>query len=160
MTRSDLGVRLVLAMLTSIAGATVARAQDGFGSSLSGTTHPQGDIAPSAVRKMIMNKINGMNAAKEGIFNEDVTDAVAPYFPPGQSLKDTESVIANEGLGTLRRFKGKQDPSKGTMYVTSFGMMTGMGSSVYVVINFEFGGTTHETMAIQAVKAFIRAKSM
>jgi hypothetical protein len=112
------------------------------------------------IRRKIMGEIHYMNDTEQGIFHHDVTKTLAPYFPHGQAMRDTEAVIADHQLGALRKFKGEEDPSEGTMYMTSFEMMAGMGSNVYVVIDFDFDGATRDTMVLRRMKAFVRAKAM
>ena len=161
MTRSVILVRIAMVVLACVAGAPT-RADD---FSASPPARPSRATAPESaargkIRMMLMGKVDGMNAAQEGIFHEDVTTAVAPFFPVGQNLKDTEAVLREQDLGTLRKFKGEQDPAKGTMYVTTFMLMNGMASSIRVVLDFDFDGSTRETMIVRSMTAFISAKSM
>ena len=75
----------------------------------------------------------------------EVWSAVAKYFPQGQPLAETETVIQQQDLGHLQPFKGSQKSADGAMYVTRFSLMNGAFSEVYVVLNFEFTGTNPGT---------------
>ena len=160
MGQDGAGRRSMLVVLASIVGVSPVSA--GGLSTLSpvGPPRDRRSVARSEIRDKLMAKMHGMNAAQQGIFSEDVTEVVAPYFPAGQPLKTTEAVLAREGLGSLRKFRGEQDPSQGSMYVSSFDLMNGMGSTVYVVIDFDLDGDTRSTMTVRTVRAFIRSKSM
>lgn len=111
------------------------------------------------LRDVLMRKFDAMNAKHEGIFHEDVTSTVQPYFPLGQSIADTRKVIADQKLGALKPFKGTNDPGMGTMYVTRFALTNGMFAQTYVVLDFDFAGAAPD-MTLKAVKAFLRASNM
>jgi hypothetical protein len=107
----------------------------------------------------LMDEFYGMNRDRRGVFQDDITPMIAPYFPPGQPFAETERIVREQKLGTLQKFKGMQDPD-GTMFVTKFSLMTGMFSEVYVVLHFDFAGTTDTGMTLKKVAGFIRGGSM
>ena len=107
----------------------------------------------------LMSEFYSMNDTRRGVFQEDVTSILAPYFPPGQSFAETQKIIRDENLGSLQRFKGKQDADAGTMYVTRFSLMLGMFSEVYVVLHFDFEGSSEEDMVVKKIRAFLRGNS-
>ena len=112
------------------------------------------------LRKELMERASALQAAHHGIFREDVTATVLPAFPVGQTMAETEAILARQKLGTLRMFKGQQMPSEGTMYVSTFTLMSGMSSQIYVVLDFDYDGTKPDDMVLRKVKAFIRATNM
>jgi hypothetical protein len=121
---------------------------------------PKEDIAPiEGLHDRLMEEFYGMNRDRRGVFQDDVTAMIAPYFPPGQSFAETEKLVREQQLGTLQKFKGMQDPD-GTMFVTKFSLMTGMFSEVYVVLHFDFHGTTDADMTLKRVAGYIRGGSM
>lgn len=109
---------------------------------------------------VLMEKFHAMNAASKGIFHDDVTYVVAPIFPVGQRMSETKRIIAEQKLGALRIFKGEQDVTQGTMYVTKFYLMDAMFSHVEVVIDFDFEGTSETDMVLRKMNAFIDASNM
>ncbi len=123
------------------------------------------DIAPAKglrddLHERLMGKVHAMNDAGKGIFQDDISSLLTPYFPAGQSFADTRKVIDKMNLGTLQKFKGNPDPSGGTIYVTKFSVMDGMFTDVYVVLNFDFEGTTEADMKVKKATAFIRGSNM
>ncbi len=108
----------------------------------------------------LMSEFYSMNDTRQGVFQEDVTSILAPYFPPGQPFAETEKILQDENLGTLQRFEGKQDADAGTMYVTKFTLMLGMYSEVYVVLHFDFAGSSESDMVVKKIRAFLRGGSM
>jgi hypothetical protein len=113
-----------------------------------------------SLRAQVMTKFHSMNDAGNGIFSDDISAAVAKYFPHGQPLKETERVIQQQDLGHLQPFKGSGNPGDGAMYVTRFSLMSGTFSEVYVVLNFEFAGKTRDDMVVKKAMAFIRGSNM
>ncbi len=107
----------------------------------------------------LMDKFHDMNAAKQGIFQEDISAIVGAYFPPGQSFVETQRIIREQNLGSLMLFKGMQD-SPGTMYVSRFDLMNGMFSEVYVVLNFDFAGKTETDMTVTKAGGYLRGGGM
>lgn len=108
----------------------------------------------------LMSEFYSMNDERRGVFQEDVTSILAPYFPPGQPFLETEKILRDEDLGTLQRFEGKQDADAGKMYVTKFTLMLGMYSEVYVVLHFDFAGSSESDMVVKKIRAFLRGGSM
>jgi hypothetical protein len=118
------------------------------------------DVAPmEGLYDRLMDEFHTMNRERRGVFQDDITPMIAPYFPPGQPFAETEKLVREQKLGTLQKFKGMQDPD-GTMYVTKFSLMTGMFSEVYVVLHFDFQGTTDADMTLKRVAGYIRGGSM
>ena len=113
-----------------------------------------------SLRDVLMDKLNGMNAANTGVFHDDITPLVTPLFPPGQTFAETQAILRRQDLGQLKMFKGKQDMTDGKMYATMFMVVDGMASEVYVVIDFDFVGDSESTMVLKKTKAFLRATSM
>ena len=111
------------------------------------------------LHKMLMGKFDAMNSKSDGIFHEDVTPEIAAYFPVGQPMAETKKIIAEQKLGTLKPFKGTNDPGMGTMYVTRFDLMSHLFSHVYVVLDFDFDGAAPD-MRLKQMKAFLRASNM
>jgi hypothetical protein len=123
------------------------------------------DAAPAktlrdALTAPLMNKIHSMNDAGEGIFQEDVTSIVAPYFPPGQTFAETQKILKDQDLGSLRKFRGMQDHPGTTMYVARFNLMYGTFTQVYVVLNFDFAGGSEANMVLTKAGGFLRAGGM
>ncbi len=111
------------------------------------------------LRQMLMDKFDSMNSRSDGIFHEDVTPAVAAYFPVGQPMAATRKIIAAQKLGALKPFKGTNDPGMGTMFVTRFDLTSQIFSHVYVVLDFDFDGAEPD-MRLKAMKAYLRASNM
>ena len=111
------------------------------------------------LHQMLMGKFEAMNATKNGVFREDVTALVAPYFPVGQSKAETEKIIAEQHLGTMHPFKGTNDPGMGSMFVAKFDLTSHLFSHVYVVLDFDYDGKAPD-MKLKAMKAFLRASNM
>jgi hypothetical protein len=107
----------------------------------------------------LMDRFHWMNDTKQGIFQDDVTSIVAPYFPPGQTFAETKKIIKEQDLGTLQKFKGLDEPG-GRMYVSKFSLMNGMFSQVYVVLDFDFVGQNETDMVVRKVGGFLRANAM
>ena len=60
------------------------------------------------LHRMLMDKLDAMNAKDEGIFRDDITPSLAPYFPVGQPMAETKRIIAAQNrvmaaLGEKRR---------------------------------------------------------
>ena len=111
------------------------------------------------LHKMLMEKLDSMNASSEGIFHHDITPSLAAYFPVGQPMAETKKIIAAQNLGVLKPFKGTNDPGMGTMFVSKFDLVGHVFSHVYVVLDFDFDGKEPE-MKLKAMKAFLRASNM
>ena len=111
------------------------------------------------LHKMLMGKFDAMNSKSDGIFREDITPAVAAYFPVGQPMAETKKIIAAQKLGTLKPFKGTNDPGMGSMFVTKFDLTSHLFSHVYVVLDFDFDGAEPD-MKLKQMKAFLRASNM
>ena len=111
------------------------------------------------LHKMLMGKFDAMNTKSEGIFREDVTPSLAAYFPVGQPIAETRKIIADQKLGTLKPFKGINDPGMGTMFVSKFDLTSAMFSHVYVVLDFDFEGSEPD-MKLKMMKAYLRASNM
>lgn len=107
----------------------------------------------------LMDKFHAMNDAEQGFFQDDISPIVAPYFPPGQPFAETAKVIHEQNLGQLQKFKGMQDPGT-TAYVSRFSLMSGMFSEVYIVLNFEFEGSSEANMTVKKTTAYIRGGNM
>ncbi|WP_020174997.1 hypothetical protein [Methyloferula stellata] len=123
------------------------------------------DAAPAkalrdALTAPLMNKIHSMNDAGEGIFQVDVTSIVAPYFPAGQTFAETQKVLKEQDLGSLRKFQGMQDHPGTTMYVARFNLMYGAFTQVYVVLNFDFAGGSENNMVLTKAGGLLRAGGM
>lgn len=118
------------------------------------------DPAPMPdLHKMLMGKFDAMNSRSDGIFHEDITPSVAAYFPVGQPMAETKKIIADQKLGTLKPFKGTNDPGMGSMFVTKFDLTSHLFSHVYVVLDFDFDGAEPD-MKLKQMKAFLRASNM
>lgn len=118
------------------------------------------DPAPMPdLHKMLMGKFDAMNSRSDGIFREDITPSVAAYFPVGQPMAETKKIIADQKLGTLKPFKGTNDPGMGSMFVTKFDLTSHLFSHVYVVLDFDFDGAEPD-MKLKQMKAFLRASNM
>lgn len=111
------------------------------------------------LHKMLMEKLDAMNASSEGIFHHDITPSLSNYFPVGQPMAETKKIIAAQKLGTLKPFRGTNDPGMGTMYVTKFDLTGHIFSKVYVVLDFDFDGAEPD-MKLKQMKAFLRASNM
>ena len=111
------------------------------------------------LHKMLMGKFDAMNSKSDGIFREDITPSVAAYFPIGQPMSETRKIVAAQKLGTLKPFKGTNDPGMGTMFVTKFDLTSHLFSHVYVVLDFDFDGAEPD-MKLKQMKAFLRASNM
>ena len=107
-----------------------------------------------------MSTFHAMDAANRGIFQNDISTVVAPYFPPGQPFDKVKDTIESQKLGSLQPFKGKHDAIGGAMYVTRFSLMTGAFSEVYVVLNLDFTGKNEGDMVLQRAGGFIRGSNM
>lgn len=116
------------------------------------------DAAHGDLRKNLMDSFAAMNSANKGIFHDDVSSVVAPYFPLGQTFADTQTVIAAQHIGPLKPFKGKQ--IGGPMYVTKLNLMAETFGDIDVVLDFEFSGHTESDMVLTKVKAYVRATNM
>ena len=116
--------------------------------------------AAPALRDAVMAKFHAMNEGNQGIFHDDITPLVAPYFPDGQTFAETRKVLEDQKLGPMMLFKGRYDQREGRMYVSMFSVMTQMFSSVSVVVRFDFAGTTERTMVLRHVSAFLQASNM
>ena len=112
------------------------------------------------LRDVLMDRFHAMNAAEQGIFHQDISDVVAPYFPLGQSFAATKTMIKQQNLGILRPFKGDQPEPDGMMYVTRFSLMDAMFSDVYIVLDFDFEGRSEADMVLRKTSASIRAANM
>jgi hypothetical protein len=124
-----------------------------------GAASPETSLRKTLMDRL-MDKFHTMNDARQGFFQDDISTMVAPYFPPGQSFAETQKVIKEQNLGQLQKFEGQPDPNGDTMYVTKFNLMSGMFSQVYVVLNFDFDGTTETNMTVQKTTAYIRGGNM
>lgn len=112
------------------------------------------------LHKMLMDKLDSMNAENRGIFHDDVTGMVAPYFPMGQTMADTKRVLAEQHLGKLHRFMGQNDPGMGTMFVAKSALMSHAYPDVSVVVNFDYEGAREGDMRLTHMRAFLRAENM
>ena len=144
---------VVLAVLLMTGSAVADARNSGFPQAAPVTNAPD-------LRKDLMERASALQAAHHGIFRVEVTEIVLPAFPAGQPMTETEAIVTRQKLGTLRKFKGEQMPNEGTMYVSTFTLMKGMMSHIYVVLDFDFDGTTRQNMVLRKVKAFIRATNM
>ncbi len=111
------------------------------------------------LHKMLMEKVDAMNASSEGIFRHDITPFMEAYFPVGQPMAETKTIIAAQNLGKLKPFKGTNDPGMGTMFVSKFDLVGHIFSHVYVVLDFDFDGAEPD-MRLKAMKAYLRASNM
>lgn len=111
------------------------------------------------LHSMLMKKFDAMNTMQAGIFHEDITPALAPFFPVGQPIEETRRIVADQRLGKLTPFKGTNDAGMGTMLVTKFDLTSHVFSHVYVVLDFDFEGAEPD-MKLQQMKAFLRASNM
>lgn len=120
-----------------------------------------GDAVPgtSPLKTMLMDKVDAMNVRSAGIFREEVTPDVAPYFPLGQSMADTERVMAEQKLGKMKPFKGTNDLGMGTMFVAKSDLVSHVFAHVYVVFDFDYAGTAPD-MKLIAMKAYMRSGTM
>ncbi len=107
----------------------------------------------------LMDRFHFMNDTKQGIFQDDVTSIIAPYFPPGQPFAETKKILEEEHLGPLQKFKGLDEPG-GKMFVSKFSLMYGMFSEVYVVLHFDFVGQSEEDMVVRKTDGFLRSGAM
>ena len=112
------------------------------------------------LHERLMSKFTTMNAAGTGIFHEDVSCAVAPMFPLGQTFDRTSEIARRQGLGNLRPFRGKQMPGPGRMFVARTSLMNKMFSDVYVVVDFDFDGPDEQHLVLKKVEAFLDASNM
>ena len=119
-----------------------------------GASPPMPDL-----HQMLMQKFDAMNTMGQGIFHQDVTGIVAPYFPVGQTKSETEKIIVDQHLGTMKPFKGTNDPGMGSMFVMKFDLSSHMFSNVYVVLDFDYSGDA-PNMKLIAMKAYLRASNM
>ena len=114
----------------------------------------------ATLHKQLMGKVEAMDGSSQGIFNEEVTEMVAPFFPPGQSFKDAAATVRDQGLGELQPFKGKTGPGDGTMFVSSFSLMSHVFAHVFVVLHFGFRKVEGRTLVLDHMRAFMRSQSM
>ncbi|WP_020173761.1 hypothetical protein [Methyloferula stellata] len=153
---------MLTALLVSMVLSAPAQARTGIGDSshrMTAATFLREGPRNSLMGKL-MSEFYSMNDTRQGVFQDDVTAILAPYFPPGQRFSETEKILHDEDLGTLQRFEGKQDADAGTMYVTRFTLMLGMYSEVYVVLHFDFAGSSESDMVVKKIRAFLRGGSM
>lgn len=108
----------------------------------------------------IMTHIHKMNADGHGIFNEDISAIVAPYFPIGISFAAAEDRARRENLRPLAPYRGHKGPGTGAMYVTTFDMMKGMASSVFVAVYLTFEPDATGQQVLKATAAYLRASDM
>lgn len=116
---------------------------------------PSGDL-----HEILKRKFDEMNAHANGIFHEDVTSLVEPFFPLGESYADVEATIRTQHLGTMRPFMGTNDPGMGKMFVTKFSLMSEMFSDISVIIDFDFDGDSKGAMVLKKRTAFVQAANM
>ena len=114
----------------------------------------------NALHERLMGTVHAMGMAGDAISHDDVTAFVAPLFPKGQTFAQTQKVLRDHNLGQLKMFKGTQMMPNGKMYATRFDLMKGMSSEVYVIIDFDFVGTTEQDMVLSDTKAYLQATSM
>jgi hypothetical protein len=129
------------------------------------TAVPMIDIADSMtirgdIADVMMKKFHTMAAADKGIFHDDVTAAVAPYFPVGQPIAETRRIAQEQKLGPLKPFKGSMNPGADMMFVTKLDLMSEMFSNVYVVFDFDFAGTNDADMVLKGMRAYLKAGNM
>ena len=112
------------------------------------------------LKAKLMGKFDAMNAKREGIFHEDVTPTVAPYFPAGQPIADTRKIIAEQHLGEFVPFKGKMMADENAPFPTKFHLMGAQYSQVEVIFDFDFDGTNETNFKVKSVHAYLRGTSM
>ena len=112
------------------------------------------------VHQMLMRKFEAMNGAHDGIFHDDITSLLAPYFPVGQLQSDTRKVVAEQKLGSLRPFMGTNDPGMGQMFVSQFDLVGRLSEHVYVVVDFDFDNGSDGKSRLKQMKAYLRASGM
>lgn len=144
---------LVLALGALLAIAPSVRAQEK-------APAPSEHRAIPDLRRMLMGEFDAMNAASQGIFHEDVTASLAPYFPVGQPLAETRKIIAEQHLGALHNYMGVNDSGMGTMFVTRFDLVSGMSAHISVVVDFDYDQAGGEQARLTHMKAFLRAANM
>ncbi len=116
--------------------------------------------ASGALYDMLANDIRRMNAAGRGIFNEDVSAIVAPFFPPGTTFSDMSELVRRQALKPLTPFLGRKPSPADAMYVTTFDMTRTTFSSVYVAVYFTFERNGTGQQILKSTAAFLRALDM
>ena len=114
----------------------------------------------TALRQKVIQRFQAVDAQHRGLFNEDITDLVAPFFPPGQSLDDSSRTVVEQNAGRLRRFRGIMEPGDGAMFVADFNLVTATFSHVYVVIDLSFIESSEGGMVLRKSRAFLRSTNM
>ena len=114
----------------------------------------------SALNGNLSGYIDKMNASGHGIFNEDVSAIVAPYFPPGISVAAAEERARLQDLKPFKPYRGHKTSGSGTMYVTTFDMMKATVSSVFVAIYLTFESDTTGQPVLKSTAAYLRASDM
>lgn len=122
--------------------------------------HAADNDAHQSLKALCASLFEKMNDKNEGIFHEDISAAVAPYFPAGQPIAETRKVIAEQKLGELRAFKGKMMASETAPFATSFRLMGAQYSQVEVVLHFDFKGDSDSNYTVKSVHAYFRGTSM
>ena len=112
------------------------------------------------LHKRLMDEVEAMDRSSKGIFNDDVTALVAPYFPAGQSMADTAAIVREQELGELKPYVGKTQPSDGTMFVSRFSLMSQVFAHVFVVLHFAYRRAPDGALALDHMRAYLRAQSM
>ncbi len=164
--RSDMLILSLLSCLHAPCSTAIARERNAPSTLLriAGTARlwpaAMSDDDRATLHKQLMRKVETMDSSGQGIFNEDVTAMIAPYFPAGQSFKDAAATVRDQGLGDLQPFKGKTGPGDGTMFVSSFSLMNQAFAHVFVVLHFGFRKVDDRALALDHVRAFMRSQSM
>lgn len=123
-------------------------------------SEPVATVPARDVHQMLMRKFEAMNGANEGIFHDDITALLAPYFPVGQLQAETRKVVAEQKLGSLRPFMGTNDPDMGEMFVSQFDLVGRLSERVYVVVDFDFDKGSDGRSRLKQMKAYLRASGM
>ncbi len=128
--------------------------------SAQGTAQETAHETADTLKQKVIDRFREVEARQQGVFNEEITDLIAPLFPPGTTLDETTKTIEQEKIGKLHRFKGTMEPGDGAMFVTDFNLMIASFSHVYVVIDLSFVENSEGRMVVRKSKAFLRSDNM
>ncbi len=115
--------------------------------------------AVSELKQTVEARFHAMDAAGHGIFNEEVTDVVAPFFPPGMTFEATAQVARSQGLSPLKLFRGKPDAAGEATYVTKVGLADGEFATVFVAVYLTFSAED-DAPRLRHASAYLRASDM
>lgn len=114
----------------------------------------------ATLHKRLMDRVDAMDRSRAGIFNDDVTAMVSPYFPAGQPIADTETTLREQKLGALMPFRGKVRPDDGTMFASRIELMSETFDNLFVVLHFAYRHGPEGSLVLDHMRAYLRSKSM